>query len=104
MRHEKIFKREDGSRVKLKVEIVMALGDNSQSPVYLYDVCLCEPGKVKWKPVELFDHHWKAISVKKRPSYKIWIFLKYVTEDEMLQTGLELWEKMKPDMLFTSRR
>jgi hypothetical protein len=97
MLHEKIFKREDGSRVKIEV-VVTITWSRSEKPVYRYLVRLCEPKKRTWKPVENFGYNykWRAMSIPDRGKYQIKKYLEHVTKEEMLETALEAWELMKP--------
>ncbi len=78
MLHEKIFKRDDKSRVKITIRF-------SSDPLfedyggYTTNVHTCVKGKRAWI---------REYGIKQR--------LEHVTKEEILQAKLELWEKMKP--------
>ncbi len=75
MRHEKIFKREDGSRVKIEVEIYVPFNYfHSDGHKWSSIVAYCAPGKRKFLPG--YGRH---------------------TPDEILEVKLELWNKLKPE-------
>lgn len=76
MDYEKIIKREDGSRVSITVRL--HIERFRQSFEYVIDVASCEKSKRTWyyiKPDNIFD---------------------YVSNDEILQAKMELWESIKP--------
>lgn len=87
MRAEKVINREDGSRVKIAVNIHYA-GD------YSVLVEKCEKGKRKFIPVgcrrerlELHDSHKERI---------LEIVLSYASKEEIGEVLKEAWKKTKP--------
>lgn len=95
MRHEKIIRRGDGSRVKIEISTYI---DYSRRPVYRIDsVTMCEKGKRTWTG-HCFknDFRYRSLKHEDRIKYATEKFLEIVTEDEMWQAKLELWEKLKP--------
>lgn len=94
MIHEKIFKRENGDKVKIYVNFYT---DRHDKPTYNIHVYLC--GKDKRKFVELyFDDDWnyRNLSMEERCNYRRNEMLKYVSNEEILDTTSELWNKFSP--------
>ncbi|MCP4356295.1 MAG: hypothetical protein GY793_11870 [Proteobacteria bacterium] len=98
MRHEKIIRREDGSRIKIEVSVYMD-GHGGGKPRYDFTVTLCEKGKRTFKGVHNFDYDytWRAMSMEDRKKYCKNKYLEYVSTEEVNQAFLELWEMLKPD-------
>jgi hypothetical protein len=95
MRHEKIIKRDDGSRV----EIAINFWENSDKPVYDVSLQVCDAGKRKFRRIETDDYQYRALSMDDRKKYMLKIFLEYVSAEEIQQAKLELWYKLKPKSL-----
>jgi hypothetical protein len=72
MNFQKVFKREDGSKVKV---IVLCFVDFT-GPIWTHFVQLCDPGKRKF-------YHYK-------------IDENAATPEEVLQTKMELYKKLLP--------
>lgn len=98
MKHEKTLKREDGSKVNISVSFY---SDNFSNHVrYSVSVSVCEPKKRTFKYVNDTDNFtWRRLSQPEREAMQMRLNLKYVTPDEIQQTALELWEKIKPNLL-----
>jgi hypothetical protein len=75
MNHEKIFKRGDGSKVKIFVSVYV--GSFDEVARWNYGQMLCEPGKRKF--VCFTDN------------------IDLATQAEILETKLELWNKLMPE-------
>ena len=98
MRHEKIIKREDGSKVLIRVSF--STTNYSEGYNWGVDVLISAANKRKFTNVvntddyeyrqQSFPHGRNAWAVKKQ--------LEYVTPDELLQAKLELWEMLKPEL------
>lgn len=73
MQHEKIFKREDGTQIKVRVSVTTGSFDNQAYWYYGAD----------WK--EKRQRVWRHDKINL-----------IVTPEEIYQTKLELWEKLKP--------
>lgn len=96
MKHEKIFKREGGNRVKIVAEYIQ--GHRIKS--YSFYVLTCEKRKRTWKGIVDSDcYSFRALSMSERAEYKKKKSLEVATKEEVNQTYLELWEKMKPELL-----
>lgn len=93
MKHEKIIRREDKSRIKIKVSFFSDFRGNS----YLCSVLTCPKGKRKFvNAVVTDDWNRRKLSMNEREVYDHRQQLKYVSEQEILEAKLELWEKLKP--------
>lgn len=93
MKHEKIIKREDGSKVKLIVNFF----EYRDMPEFIVSGYICNPRKHKF--IELHngdDYQYRALSIEDRKKYDYDKILKYATEQEIYDTKIELWEKLKP--------
>ncbi len=96
MKHEKIFKRKDGTEYKLMIILVsnpMTLDETGYDPVvFVKDqdewVC-CDNPDVSFR--ERMSH-----TIKQRLKADHLHALQYVTADEIHETSLELYEKIKP--------
>jgi hypothetical protein len=103
---EKIFKREDGSQVKLT--FYFTNGNNEWeprgmiTPRYTFYIETREKGKKKWRdPMLSIRDTWEY---REQPfphgrlDYERKEMMKYVSEQEMYEAYLELWESIKPKL------
>jgi nucleoside-triphosphatase THEP1 len=94
LKSEKILRREDGSRVRI---IVRAGEYRMTSFKYMTEVHVCKKGKRTWFSVtDINSHEYRRLSSDERDSYVRQKQLEVVTEDEILQAKLKLWETLKP--------
>ncbi len=96
MTHEKIFKREDGSKVTVKVIYQTDWTTNSRWQI---EVKTFGAGKIK--EVNAVDTNaigYLKTNNRNREAYILKKQLEYVTPAEILEVKLELWEKMKPSI------
>ncbi len=96
MKHEKIFKRKDGTEYKLMIFLIsnpMTLEETGYDPF----VFMKEEGE--WvrcdNPVVTFWGH-EILTIKQRLKSNHLHVLQYVTEEEIQEVKLELYEKIKP--------
>ncbi len=93
MRHEKVIKREDGSRVKIDVDF----REDHSDVTYGINVLTSSKGKRKFREtVNSDDWDRRSLDMDKRPAHDMKIYLKHVTAEEIQSAKLELWEKLKP--------
>lgn len=92
---ETIFKREDGTRVKL---IVWFSNDPYKNGIrWEFRVETCKSGKRKfYDPVNTDDYRFRALSLEDRRIHTKSEYYKIVTDDEVRSTQLKLWESLKP--------
>lgn len=95
MRHEKIIKRPDGSRVKITVTL------NTQShrnEAYWNFMChVCEPRKRTWTtPVNHDDYSWRDLNHDDRVAEDKRRCLTLASEEEVLDAMQELLQSIKP--------
>ncbi len=96
MKHEKIFKRKDGTEYKLMIFLIsnpMTLEETGYDPVVFIKengewVCCDDYG------VTFLER--MTFTIKQRLKYDNLHALQYVTADEIHETSLELYEKIKP--------
>ena len=92
MHTEKIIKREDGSRVKIRTHPFI-----DQEVIYKVYVSTCKKGKRTW--IRTYDsdcYKYRGLSMDERGAFEYNSYLKVVTEEEIQEVRLELWEAMKP--------
>jgi hypothetical protein len=95
MMHEKILKRDDGSRVKIKVSLNNYLSRGNLQ--YSTMVFSCEKGKRTWRSTfNSDDYTYRKLSMDGRREFEYKSQFNIVTEIELQQARLELWEKLKP--------
>jgi hypothetical protein len=97
-KHEKIFKREDGTQYKIEVEIIV---DRIDGIEFRHWVTTKEKNKRKWKNiVDKYSDDWELRKLsweEKQEHYKN-TFLQYVTAEEILNVKLELWKNIQPKL------
>jgi len=94
MKHEKIIKREDGSRVKIVVDVVAISHRDIEFRSY---VLFCEKGKRTWRGT--YDanlHSYRKLSMEDRRELERKSQFSVTSEKEVLDAKLELWQKLKP--------
>lgn len=95
MRHTKEIKRQDGSKVRITVEIRIDYGHWK----YVFMVDACEPMKGTWRStVNHVDYSWRCLSGPEREAEDTRRKLLYVTVDEVQKVALELWQHLRPDL------
>jgi hypothetical protein len=93
MYHEKIFKREDGSRVKLMVSVMFLYN----KLVYRCSTSTCIKGKRTWISTTNTDNYtYRALGMKDRKKVEEADMMKVVTPEEILEARLETWQLLKP--------
>ena len=98
MRHEKILKRADGTKIRVKVNFWVESYGNTD-PNYDVSIHYCSPKKRTWYGV--VDTNCVLYRRESRDGRNEIINqanLKYATPEEIHQAKLELWEKMKPKL------
>lgn len=97
MKHEKIIKRDDGSRVRITVELVVEWCRNEAR--WSFVVHSCDKGKRKWKtPVNHDDYSWRKLGMEERREEDHRRSLQLASPQEVEEAMLELWQKIKPSM------
>ena len=97
-RHEKIFKREDGTQYKIDVSLYVETFGKLKSE-YRATVTWKAKGKRKWLNVsDSDDWECRKLDMEDREKWHHQKYLKHVTAEEILITKLELWEKIKPEI------
>lgn len=87
MRHERILKRDDGSKVKITV----SLGIDSSDCHWSVRVETCQPGKRTWIDThDGDDWQYRKLDLDGRQSYKLQKQLEKVTIQEIHDTKVEL--------------
>ena len=94
MYKERILNREDGTRLKIKVEYSEFL--TRRANPWAFCVEICPKGKRKFR-----DTFKRPEGVMYADDYELNIVLKteyfkHITEDELLSVMLELWDEQKP--------
>jgi len=95
VKHEKIIRREDGSRVKITVELVCEWFRSE--PLWTFICHRCGPNKRTWTtPVNHDDYSWRGLSSEDRDKEDRRRSLLLASEDEVLQVMRELLAKIEP--------
>jgi|GEM_PF-6023549 len=93
MTHEKIFKRSDGTEVK--VSVWLYVHENKSNWGYL--LWIKEPGSERWvDPFSDRDYVLRIMNPKLQEGVKIDTYEHYVSPKEILQAKMELWKLIKP--------
>jgi hypothetical protein len=99
MRHEKIIRRDDGSRIKIEVSVSLDFYTREE-PHYSFVSSSCGKGKRLFKsPHSDNDYTWRALDIPERIEYANQEYFTICTEAEVLEAYLETWELMKPKEL-----
>jgi len=97
MRHEKIIKREDGSRVRIKIEFRAEW--NSRDVVWDFSVDVCQKGKRTWiAPLHTDSYRYRGIPTKDRDKAIQDESLRRASKQEIESAMLELWQSIKPSL------
>lgn len=93
MTHEKIFKRKDGSRVKVSVWLYVHLNQSNWG----YSIFIREAGSERWlDPLNDSEYVNRVVKPKFQNSLNHDTFDNYASRKEIMETKLELWEIIKP--------
>ena len=93
MTHEKIFKRSDGSQVK--VSVWLYVHENKSNWGFL--LWVKELGSDRWvDPFSDRDYILRIAKPQLRDGVKTDSYDHYISKKEILQTKLELWNRIKP--------
>lgn len=94
MTHEKIFKRDDGTRIKITVTF---WHDRSSGAIYNVFVEKCSPGKRKFVDVvDRNDYKYRKLNMPERADFVANQHLFFVTIQEIYDTKVELWKQLAP--------
>ena len=93
MEHEKILRREDGSRVKIEVWVTSCFDSDIEyeSEVYTY-----EKDREEWVGTWSPGYSYRGLSMEERATHRYNSQFPTITPEELQEAKLELWEKMKP--------
>lgn len=95
MKHEKILRRDDGSRVK--IEVLLNTDSYRSGFGYTSRVFSCEKGKRTWVGTYNHDcHMYRKLSMDERIRFQYDSQFNLVLETELQEVRLELWDKIKP--------
>lgn len=94
MRLDYILRRDDGSRIKITVDLSMEYGRDAK---YTFSVFSCKKRKSTWNRVvqENFSH--RTMSYQEKQSFFETESMNFITEDELMSAKLKLWNSIKPD-------
>lgn len=98
MQTEKIFIREDKSRVKIVVYFY--IDSRYTTSTWDWQVLIAQPGKRKFKDVvNPDDHEYRSQSFPEgRNKWAKAKQLEYVTPEEVLEVKMDLWQQLKPTL------
>lgn len=93
MNYEKIIARENGDKVKLLINFFLL---SLNQPTYKVNVYLCGKGKRKYNEIKFDDYSYRSLTMQARKDFEYQEYLKHVTEDELHEAKLEVWQKLIP--------
>lgn len=100
MKHEKIIRREDGSKVRIIVELRVEPFRDHHS--WEFSVDLCQKGKRTWfSSCGITEYESRRMKAGEFMIAKQKAALKHVSEQEVELAMLELWEKIRPKITIT---
>lgn len=95
MRHERILKRDDGSRVKITVSLDTA--SYKSTATWSFSCHACAPNKRTWiTPVDHHDYRWRKLKHEQKIAEDLRRCLMLATEQEVLDTMRECLAKCEP--------
>lgn len=99
MRHEKVIPNElNDSLVKIEVEAQMVFDNKIE---YEFEVSVRIKGPKAWRnwapAVDLSSKEYRKLGLSERREYANKVISGLVTEKEILEAKMELWNKMKPE-------
>ena len=95
MRHEKIFKRDNGVKVSVRVKFLCQLF--SEQHRWEVRVYVCGKGKRTWLPLFSEEDYWfRKLSAEEKEKAHINSALQVATTQEIEATALELWQRLSP--------
>ena len=90
---EKVFKSEDGGRIKVKANMYIDRGE----VVYSYSVETCEKGKRTWSPVtDKNDYTYRLLSMKERSDLCKANYLQVAGKHRINSALQDLWKGIEP--------
>lgn len=95
-KHEKIFQNEDGSRVKVVVQMFFYF---NKKPTYRVSAYSCPKGKRTWLDIVDTDGvEYRKMNMTERAMFNIEQCIKVVGADRIAETANELWLSIKPEL------
>ncbi len=95
MKHEKIIRRDDGSRVKIEVQLICEY--TRDKPQWQFKCFHCAPGKRTWTTaVNHDDYSWRRLGHDERQTEDRRRSLLLASEDEVADVMRELVSKIVP--------
>lgn len=92
MHFEKVFVREDKTKVKVDVRLHL----DYSGEYWTYSVAYLPPRKKNWiYPHSTNDYLWRRLDANGRKEYEMNIYLQYATKEEILETAKELISKIE---------
>ena len=96
MMHEKVINRENGTQYKIRVNAYLD-SFRHDTMEYRIDLYYKHKGKRMWHRVECDNYEYiKLPSMEEKRKFEYNNYLSYVTEEEIYNSKLELWELLKP--------
>jgi hypothetical protein len=93
MNYEKIIVRENGDKVMLRINFFLL---SLNKPTYKVNIYLCGKGKRKYYEITFDSYGYRSLSMEGRKDFEYQEYLKHVTEDEIQEAKLEVWQKLIP--------
>ena len=95
LKYEKIIRREDGSRVRIEIE----LRNDHRSLEYITAVFTCKKRKRTWKPTYDRDgYHYRGLGMDERHEFAYDSQFLVISKEELLEAKTEYWESLRPSL------
>ena len=96
MRHEKIIKRQDGSKVRINVSFYSDFGRNERKWEFTVDTC--EKGKRTWvPPFDINNYNFRGKTQSEKQQLIEQESLRRASQEEIDDAIIELWNQLLPD-------
>lgn len=96
MKHEKIFTRPDGTKIK----VVASYYSDWRTQKWDYEVEYCLPKKRTWiSPVDTNDYTWRKLSMPEREIENKKKYCELASVGEIMETQIELHKLIAPPQI-----
>lgn len=95
LKYEKIIRRDDGSRVRIEIEI----RNDHRTIEYITAVFTCEKRKRTWKPTYDRDgYNYRGLGMDGRKNFAYDSQFEAISNEELLAAKTEYWESLRPSL------
>jgi len=93
MTHEKIIKKDNGDRIKIRINF----HEYSGRANYDVSASFCPKGKRTFTDINKSDHfEYRRLSLMERRTWDMDVILTHITTDDIYRAKIECWGLLKP--------